>query len=305
MPTRTIVFLSAALAVLAALAIYLQGPGRKDRSAEFPLVFPGLEVSEVRGIAVGQGQETVSLAMTDGGWKVGTEEFRADERAVEGVLQDLSELRVEAVASRTGEREELFGLGPEEGIAVRLTGAEGSALAEFRVGREGPDRFSGYLRLEGEKRVLRVSANLETVFSRPVTGWRERRIVELDEESVEAVVLTRPGGSVLLERDANGEWSADGRPAEAGRISSFLQNIVNLRASDFADPEGAGGAFDEPAAEIVLRGEGRTLTVVAGALEEESNQRYIRTDSSETIYLVSRYSAEQLMKSQEEFLVAE
>jgi len=303
MPTRKILFLTAVLVVLGGLALFVQGPGRKNLPAEKPPVFPGLVSRAVRAITITGPEEKVFLGRDgDGTWRVGDERYQADSGEVESLLEGLGELTREAVASRTAGKRELFGLGEKEGIAVVLTGADGAVLADFSVGRQGPDPFTGYLQVRGAGEVLLVSTDLSGVSSRSVSGWRNRTVVTVDVETVDSITVRSPGGDVTVSRGEAGAWGMNGSPAEAEAVSDYLDRVVRMKASDFAAAdETARAGFDEPAAEIVLGTPGGAVTLLVGALKEEARQRYVRSSDSDTVYLVSQYVTDSLAVDEADF----
>jgi hypothetical protein len=307
MPTRKILFLTAVFIALGGLAFFVQGPGRKNLPTGKPPVFPGLDVQAVRSITVTKPAERVSLSRAgDGTWRVGDEQFRADAGEVESLLEGLAELTREAVASRTTGKQELFGLGEKEGVEVALADADGAALADFSVGRQGPDPFTGYLLVGGAGEILLVSTDLSGVFARSVSEWRNRTIVTVDVEAVDSVTVRSSGGDVTVEKGETGAWVMNGSPVEAKAVSGYLDRIVRMKASDFAaEDEMARAGFDQPAAEIVLGTPAGAVTLLVGALKEEAKQRYVRSSDSDTVYLASQYVTDSLVMSETDFSPSE
>jgi hypothetical protein len=307
MPARKILFLTAVLIVLGGLAFFVQGPGRKNRPAEKPPVFPGLDVQAVRSVTVTRPAETFTLSRAgDGTWRVGDEQYRADAGEMERLLEGLAEITREAVASRTTGKRELFGLGEKEGVEVILADSGGAVLADFSVGRRGPDPFTGYLQVRGAGEILLVSTDLSGVFARPVSGWRNRTIVAVDVEAVDSVTVRSSGGKVTMEKGETGAWVINGSPADAKAVSGYLDRIARMKASDFAAEDAmARAGFDEPAVAIVLGTPAGAVTLLVGALKEEARQRYVRSSDSDTVYLVSRYVTDSLVMSEADFSASE
>jgi hypothetical protein len=302
MPTRKILALSVILVVLAAAAFFVQGPGRRHKGGERAEVFPGLDPAAVASVTIARPEGTLVLSRAgEGEWRVGEEGYPGDGEAVGRALGDLGQLRLEAVASTNLEKKSLFGVDEEKGIALRLESSSGDPVAEFVVGDSGPDLFSGYLLKEGDDRVLLVSSNLRSVYGRPLSDWRDRKIVTLEAGEVTTVTIEKGEERFALERGEGDEWSMAGRPVDRRTVEDYLGRVVNLRAAGFPGAEEAGSAFDERRATILLgTGEGSLLLTV-GALEEESGLYAVRTDASDVVYLVSRYSADALLRGEGDF----
>jgi len=173
MSTRTTVVLLAVLAGLGATALFVQGPGRADRSRTRAAVFPGLAAKDVALIrASGDGVDLL-LTREVGGWRLGAAKETADAAAVEALLAGLVALREGPVVSTNIARQSGYGTDAGQGIAVHLEGAGGKPIGGFVVGKRGPDLASCYLRRDGKSDVLLVSRDLRADFSRPADSWKE------------------------------------------------------------------------------------------------------------------------------------
>lgn len=302
MAASKFVILSCVLAVLAGIALFTLGPGQRHGHVERPDLFPSFDPSAVDGIAITGPAGAFRMSRSGKeGWVLGEEDWPADAGAVTRALEDLGRLRREAVASTNPEKRALFGVTEEEGTTVRFEGPDRESIAEFIVGRSGPDLFSGYLLLPGSDEVLLVSSNLGKVYGRPPDQWRNRSIVHLAAGEITALTVTAGGESYTLLRDDGGVWKAGDRIVDGQAVEDYLARAVSLRASAFAGGEEAAAGFEEPAAVIDFDAPGGGLSITVGALKEEERQRYLRTDRSDIIYLVSQYTADALLESEEDF----
>lgn len=173
MSPRTTLLLLVLLAGLGGVAYFLQGPGSPDRARDHSAVFPDLKAGDVALIRATGNAAEVLLSREGGGWKVGAAKEPADTAAVEALLASLAEARVGSVVSTNAAKQAAYETDPEKGIAVRLERTGGKVLAEFVIGKRGPDFASCYLRRDGSAEVLLVTRDLRTDFSRPVDSWRE------------------------------------------------------------------------------------------------------------------------------------
>jgi hypothetical protein len=171
--TRTTLVLLSLLVALGAAAFFVQGPGSPDRARDHAEVFPGLKAGDVSLIRATRGGAEVLLTREGGAWKLGSAKEDADAAAVEALLAKLVEARVGSVVSTNAAKQSAYETDAEKGIAARLEGAGGKALAAFVIGKRGPDFASCYLRREGASEVLLVTRDLRLDFSRPAESWRQ------------------------------------------------------------------------------------------------------------------------------------
>ena len=161
MSTRATLALLAVLVGCAAVAFFVQGPGSADRARERGRAVPGPQGRGRRADPrrAGPGAEVV-LTREGGAWKLGAAKEPADGAAVEALLAKLAGVREGAVVSTNPAKQSVYEADAGQGIAVRLEGAGGKALAAFVVGKRGPDFASCYLRRDGASEVLLVSPDL-------------------------------------------------------------------------------------------------------------------------------------------------
>ena len=172
MSTRGTLALLAVFLGCAVAAFIVQGPGRADRQrARAPLI-PGLQAGKVAEVRVTAAGVEAVLSRGGDGWKFGAAKAPADGAAVEALLAKLSAARVEAVVSTNPAKQDVYETDAKQGIAVRLAGSGGNAVAAFVVGKRGPGFASCYLRRDGAAEVLLVSPDLRTDVARTAESWR-------------------------------------------------------------------------------------------------------------------------------------
>jgi len=172
--TRTTWVLLAVLLGCVAAAYFVQGPGSADRPRERAALVPGLKTGDVAAIRAGKAGAEVVLTRVGGSWKVGAAMWPADGAAVDALLAKLADMREGTVVSTNPANQSAYETDAQQGIAVRLEGAGGKAIAAFVVGKRGPDFASCYLRRDGASEVLLVTPDLRLDFSRPADSWREQ-----------------------------------------------------------------------------------------------------------------------------------
>lgn len=173
MSTRATYGLLAVFLGCVALAFYVQGTGSPDRPRDREALFPGLKAADVALIRITRGGGEVLLTRAGGAWQLGAAQEPADSAAVDALLARLADVREGAVVSANPAKQSVYEADAGQGIAVRLEGVGGKALAAFVIGKRGPDFASSYLRRDGAKEVLLVAPDLRTEFARPAASWRQ------------------------------------------------------------------------------------------------------------------------------------
>ncbi len=270
-------------------------------------LFEGFEQELARAIEVTDSDgEGIRLAKEAGVWVIPAEaNYSADPQGVRDILDFISEARSSRMVSSNPEKRSMFDLDEESGLGVRITGAEDAVLADFRIGKTGPDYMSTYVRPQDSDEIFLVDETLRRIFVRPsVRQWRDKAIFRFSGSDIIHLMLEREGEKVELEVDAGGNWTLttpSSAPALRGEVETLRNALATLRCDDFAEVSNDGEAgLDQPYAriEFTLRG-GATHALEVGR-ENDHSQRFVRRQGDETIFLVNNFRINSLLRSADE-----
>jgi hypothetical protein len=178
------------------------------------------------------------------------------------------------------------------GFTVRITQGTKS-VAEFLVGRPGPDYMSTYIRPVSGDKVYLVPAYLRSTVDRGPETWRNRTVLELDQAKIASYTTRNARETVTIEKGKDGVWNITAPtpgPARPEVVSMVLRSLAALRSSGFADStvtSASTGLDADTTAVTVKLEDGTSHTVHVGAMTS-SNWSYTRKDGDPVIYLVPR-----------------
>jgi hypothetical protein len=260
------------------------------------------ETAEIRLAAAGG--DSVVLRRADGLWRVATEgDHPADTAAVRGILEKVRAFDRRHLRSRNPEEQKTFEVDDASGTAVRFADARGRVMAEFRLGKNGPDFRSQYLRPAGSSDVYLIPEYLRSVFDVQRPSWRERGVFAFDREKVARLAFFAEGAPpIRLEKGADGKFHVSGPDTFALRpnvVESTLRSLATLRCDGFPDtlPTLAGAGLTPPRSrvEIDLQDGARHALDLGG--ETPNAQVFARRDGDETIFLISKGRAGSLVRT--------
>lgn len=271
-----------ALAGLAAFVWFHEIEGsdaREEAAKSASKVFAGFEAEDVQLLVLQttDGQRA-TLERDDGGegWKLTSPvEFPADALAADGVVSALLGLESEAVYE---ELEPLasYGLAGEPLLRFQV----GETAHEVRLGATAPVGGGVYATDEAGTRVWLLASWRTSAFRKSLHQLRERRLLEIEPESVRSLSVRWPGASVELQRggvEEGGEWQLVqplAAPAREATIDDLLSDLGFLRADAFVDePTPAQQAtFEAPALVVEIGTDAETPPLrfeVGGSASEE------------------------------------
>ena len=303
------------LAVVLGGAAYFLQSGNRPAAAKLngKTILPGLSVADVAKVEIGG---KLTLAASADGWKVESlYGFPADREKIAENLMKLAELKVGQVAH--GRK-----LGAES--AVVLKDASGKELAALKLGDKHSKKATGQAAMYGgggypDGRYVAFSGETVLVkdtldaFDGDIKSWCNTRIASFSSSDVKAVSYRHGNELVELEKGTNSTWVLKGLTAkeelDTSKTYSLDSALSYLDFNKVADPkltEAELGFKTGYVYTVTMKDGSNTVQHVAtvGNKAKDSSDRYFKLDDGKWVYLISTYSAENMMKSRKDLVKA-
>lgn len=305
---RTAVLGGVLVALVLALALLVRGGNRADNTAS-GLLFPKATAADARKIEITPKEGDASLLEKRGEeWVVASQGgFRADAEAVNALFEKVATIEAGNVISKSAEKRSLFEV-DSTGLWIKILAEGDKPVADFVIGKSGPDFQSNYVRPSDGDEVYLSSELIRSAFDKGRRGWRDRKILAFAAEEVTAVRFTNGDTTIALRKGGEGMWTVEGdetRVARAPILDGVLRTLSRYMTDDFADSVAADTAgFSPPARTIeVTLSAGEPQVLEVGAMKSPT-QYWVRRKGQEMIFVVSKGRVETLFKSHEELTEA-
>jgi hypothetical protein len=299
--TLTLVALLIILGLIAYLFEWREVKEKKE-AVERREIFPQFKEDEAATIEIKSKDRKVSLSKKEGKWLVSLNgsNYPAEKEEVENVFQTVKAMKRENVVSTYPAKYPVFEVDRENGVEVKLSKLDNTPFAHFFVGKNGPDLFSTYIRVEGEKEVLLLSGILKAAFYKELKDWRDKTIFNLKSEEIVQIDITSPKKKISLKKDEKGNWEMV-EPEKAKTKKEAVEGIVNtlatLKTYDFedgADLKAAG--LTNPSSRIQIGMKDNSSSTLLIGKEKDASKYYVKRADNPTIFLVQKYDLEPVMK---------
>ncbi len=232
---------------------------------------------------------------------------RGDKGAIEKIISDLTDLKVDRFTTDEAEDVSIYGLSqPQIEVTVSLDdGAEKSLL----IGRE--EDGSVYVKRASDKSVYSVNADIIGKLKKEPSDLRDRTVVAFDRNLVEKLELKSAGRSVVMEKK-QGESKAgfikpeefweitepDVVKADKSTVDEILKKLDELKVGEFTsdDPKDLSiyGLIQPQIQAVISVRESEPETLLVGKKTGESV--YVKTASEQPVYLVDAGIVDDLSK---------
>ncbi len=258
---------------------------------------------EIDSVVIVSPDDTLRLHAGDG-WTVNG--LEAVGNAGESLKRALEEARVGDLVSRNPENHERLGVTEDTGRQVTVY-AGGSAQLSLIIGERAQLFDQAYVRRPGDDQVYTLRGNLVSLAERGVDDWRNKEILSAARGDVQRIEFAYPDASFALARDSAG-WRIEpsGAAADEATVSSLLSQLAGLSAIGFAADSVADTlTWEPPTARVRVLGPGDAELGELTFLEREENVGfYVRRRGSPTVYTLSSFSGDQILKREEDLVAS-
>jgi hypothetical protein len=272
---------------------------RPASAGEIPTI--ELDKAAITSLTITRPQDgRVVLSKVDGSWQIIEPlEATADQNNVDSALNRLAELEIGRIVATKPDH--YARLQVDEDNAVRVTVKAGDeTLSELMVGKYGNGMTM--VRIDDRSEVFGASGSLRYAFDRDLKAWRDRKVVSVKPEDVQAIRFEGPKGTFAFEREGEAWAAREGHKAlgdfDPKQVTGTVSTSARLVASDFAaeDISEARAGLTEPRATVTLTlAETPDLIVLElGAATEQGDEHYLRRRGEPTVYVISQYLANRL-----------
>jgi hypothetical protein len=188
-----------------------------------------------------------------------------------------------------------YGLDAAFGIVVEIWAGDQMPEVSLTVGADAPGG-SSFVRLSGDVSVYRARVGGRSRFDRSAAEWRNRVVLDFEEEDVQGISIKPPAGDevhlsrspVVTEADELGLWVIEPDPGwnlGAPALRGLVASLGRLRAREILADDFDGG-FSPPAVEITVVASDGTETVMAVGSLLKDGSAYVRVTGGEAVYAV-------------------
>ncbi len=312
MSGKKMIFAVAAIVVAILVIVIGENAGKRKPSDKSLLFFPGLAQKDIAALEMSDANGKVRIQRKGDIWILGSagnsstpanpimgtaaaaaadaQEFQADSASLVSVLEKIVAIKKDQVISSNPEKQSLFEVDSVKGLLVEVFDQTGKSRGAFRLGKNGPDYSSCYVRMTGSNEVYMVGGSIRYSFFTDSKRWRDKTVIKFDQNTAQNITIMKKDGSkIVLGKDS--AWSIREpilSPAKASEVQTILSGLSRLTAADFdtltQDSPAAG--FESPELAVAITLNNSTVKNVIFGAKNGSSQYYVKTDGKPHVYLV-------------------
>jgi hypothetical protein len=263
-----------------------------------------VEADKIEEIAIkSEAGEQTRLTKAGTDWKiVAPTTAQPDTSAVSGLTTNLSNLEIQRVVDENPPELKEYGLAqPRIEVSFKAGGQEHTLL----VGHKTPPGTDLYAKRGSDNRVFLIASHLESTFNRSTFDLRDKSVLKVDREKVDALEFSTGNRSIRFARPG-GEWQIAApiqARADFNAVDSLARRLAGLQMTSVVDEAGASAAkfgLERPAATVRLSSGSSQATLAIGAPAGEKGV-YARDLSRPAVFTVEASVLDELKKELAEY----
>ena len=225
----------------------------------------------------------------------------SDQSTVSGITSNLASAEIQRVIDENPPDLKEYGLAqPRVEVAFRAGGQQ----HRLQLGDKTPAGSEIYAKLPDSKRVFLVSSFLDSTFNKSTFDLRDKSVLKIDREKVDAVEATADGHSIRFEKK-NGEWQITQPttvPAEFSAVDGLISRVSSVQMKSIVpDPTDLKKyGLDKPAITVKLTSGSAQASLAIGS-PADTGSVYARDLSRPAVFTVESSLADDLKKDASEY----
>lgn len=210
----------------------------------------------------------------------------SDQAAVSGITSNLSSVEIQRVVDENPADLKEFGLAePRVEVAFKANGQQ----RRLQLGQKTPSGTDVYAKLPDSKKVFLISSFLDSTFNRGTFDLRDKSVLKLDRDKIDALDVTAGGRTTRFEKKS-GEWQIVQPPAgraEFGAVDGLVSRVGSVQMKSIV-PDGTDlkkYGLDKPAATVRL-GSGSSQAALAIGGPAETGSVYAKDLSRPAVFTI-------------------
>ena len=327
MKNRKLGLLATLLIIAVAIIITGQQLSSRRPSDSAMLFFPKAVQSDISSVVIVENQDTVALKKKGDVWVVLAShgsintspaimhtpdlpttaapasagelflsEYPVDSAAIVALLDKLKAMKKDELMSENPAKQGVYEVDSIKGLLVKVWDSKGKLIGNFRIGKNGPDWSSNFVRSEGSNLVYMVGGSIRYAFFGDHKRWHDKTICKFDVGTLKKVTLTKLGGNVVtVEKRSDTLWEITTPqvcPAKKDDMNTLATALAALNATNIeedATQTASSMSLDNP--QLIISAElssGATKTVRVGSKKNDgANQFWVTADDKKGVFLVS------------------
>lgn len=292
---RSTILLITLLLVLGAITYFLL-PSENERETSYKpaLVSFSVDSASVVKIDIKAKAKSVSLENVGGKWTINSPiHYAADPNAVKQLVGGISKFKIGSLISSNPEKQTLFQV-DSSGTLLTVTDRNGKT-SQLIVGKMGPSFSEVYIRIPETKDVYLGEGIDSWTLNKEVKDWRDKTILATSSDAIKGLTYTMNSKETHFDRDSTG-WKSPTKTLDAATMNPVLNSLSSLHADDFVDT-----LLKSAVRPIVLGIQGAdNVTLNLYPSMPDSSKFFVQTSTSPQVFVISKWTAQQLLKPVEQ-----
>jgi hypothetical protein len=290
--------------ILLVIAACVEICSRQQMTPKYEEFVKEFKPENVYKIIVSKMKNKVILKKVKDTWQVATyRDYSANEDKINELLDRIQGFNMSDVVSSNPEKQSIFEVTEAQGTQVKLYNQKDKLIVHFYVGKNGPDYNSTYIRKENSNKVILVRPGIRYNVSTDNKAWIKKDIFDFKDNDVVKLTFKYPDKTIKLQKDKEDKgWNMiepEKIKCRANAVSGVISALASLRmielAKEYEKKDIAEYGLKDPRLKIIAELQNGSKQILLIGNKDELDRYYVKREDKKYVYIVSRYTVEDLL----------
>lgn len=295
---KTTLYLITLFVVLFAVIYFIVLP-TEERMTSYSLndSFFSIDSAIINKIVVRKAFTDITFVKIGHYWKL-TEpvDYIADQEAIHSLLSGASKLKINSLVSSNPAKQTLYQVDTITGTQLSFHNIKGKIISII-VGKMGPSYLESYIRGTNSDDVYLAEGLNSWIINKELRDWRDKTILKTEKDSITQLYFEFYNEKFLAEK-LETRWMIGSDTIATATFDNLLSTLSNFRTEDFVDTE---LTLPQPQLKLETTSTNKS-SLVFYPMPPDSSRYWIVSSNSPQIFVVSKYSVNQIIKTKKELL---
>ena len=190
-----------------------------------------IEPSDVTSVEIARGDEILAVKKGNDGWFIEKPLIAsADQKAIEDMLMHTLRANIDGVLYDEAPADKLKEMGLEPPYLTATIKSASRGTVSIDLGDRGPTQNVTFAIFHGEKRILRVHADVRSELDKTIYDFRDKTVIAIDPQKLKkAEIIWKGREKITIYHPQNNIWDVEGIPQGETDMTKLLGTLYGVK----------------------------------------------------------------------------
>ncbi len=277
---------------------------------------------DISKIEIKKSDQSLTLIKKNSKWIIDPQAYPCDNNKINDMIDNISNLTLTALVSESKDYNR-YGLDNEKKIVVKVFNIKNQLLRDFEIGKEASTFRHTFVKIPNDIKVYQASDSFRNNFDQKIDALRDKLVMQFDKNEITEIEIIKDKKKLHFTKNIKPveiktekkddeksykkaqeqEWlTHNKRKGNSNEIDSIFVELTKLNCTKYIENK-TKQDYTDPIYTITLKGNKIYSISIFEKIEEKNSNEYPAiTSESPYPFILSSYTADNIMKKPEDLI---